>query len=120
VSARELATELWDDMDPGIRPAVRLLREHGFETISSCQGGPGHPEPEPVILLLGGAGAGAAAHKLLAGHGHPVKSVQILRWYCPGCDRLSGTHWRVTLGEPKGRHVGDHVPICGPPFGELQ
>jgi len=31
-----------EKLDPGIRPAVKLLWEHGFDTIESCQGGEGH------------------------------------------------------------------------------
>lgn len=31
------------DLDPVIRETVMRLRDAGFETTCSCQGGPGHP-----------------------------------------------------------------------------
>jgi hypothetical protein len=40
-------------IDPLIRPAVDLLREHYIETIESCQGGDGHCCLEPMVRFVG-------------------------------------------------------------------
>jgi hypothetical protein len=37
------------DLDPGIRQAVRILREAGVETFESCEGGERHAYPEPTV-----------------------------------------------------------------------
>ena len=40
-----------DDLDDGIRDIVLLLREAGYKTFTSCEGGKGHPFPEPTVGL---------------------------------------------------------------------
>jgi hypothetical protein len=35
--------------DPGIRKAVRVLREAGVDTFQSCEGGPRHCDAEPNV-----------------------------------------------------------------------
>lgn len=42
---------LYDDIDPGIRALVHLLRDHGWNTTYSCQGGEGHAEKCPTIEI---------------------------------------------------------------------
>jgi hypothetical protein len=39
------------DLDPGIRDAVLLLREAGFKTFTSCEGGRGHSFRHETIGL---------------------------------------------------------------------
>ncbi len=38
-------------LDDGIREIVQLLREAGYETFTSCEGGRGHPFREPTVGL---------------------------------------------------------------------
>ena len=42
----------WDEMDPGIRDVVRYLRDLGFDTHYSCEGGKGHMCEYPLVALL--------------------------------------------------------------------
>lgn len=90
MSDRELAnngiplrTKMWandadyDDLDKGIRFAVRLLHAHGIETGQSCEGGEGHSYPTPTIDLLAGPNdaAGFIALGYLHAYGLPVISL---------------------------------------------
>lgn len=42
----------YDALDPGIVWLVRLLHNHGFKTIGSCQGGDGHSYSLPVAMIV--------------------------------------------------------------------
>jgi hypothetical protein len=42
-----------NELDAGIRDAVILLNNYGFDTFESCQGGEGHCMPEPTIKFWG-------------------------------------------------------------------
>jgi hypothetical protein len=42
----------WDELDPGIRDVVRYLRDLGFDTHYSCEGGKGHMCQYPMVALL--------------------------------------------------------------------
>lgn len=42
---------IYDELDPKIAPVVSLLREHGFPTISSCDGGDGHAMDMPTVII---------------------------------------------------------------------
>lgn len=48
-------------LDPGIAPAVRLLRAAGVPTYESCEGGRGHSFPEPTVRFRGNLAEGFAA-----------------------------------------------------------
>ena len=41
----------YEELDEGIREFVRELNEAGFETTSSCEGGPGHAAPYPMVVI---------------------------------------------------------------------
>ena len=41
------------NLDSGIRNAVQILNDHGFETWESCQGGDGHCFEMPTIRFWG-------------------------------------------------------------------
>ena len=43
------------ELDPGIVPAVRVLREASVRTLWSCEGGPGHTSDVPYIAFEGDA-----------------------------------------------------------------
>lgn len=40
-------------VDTEIRPVVKILNQHGFETFESCQGGDGHCYNEPTVRFFG-------------------------------------------------------------------
>jgi hypothetical protein len=46
----------WAKIDPGIVDVVRFLRERGFDTFNSCQGGPGHTYERPSVSFLNNTG----------------------------------------------------------------
>jgi hypothetical protein len=81
------------DLDPGIRDAVILLRDHGVLTGSSCQGGPGHAYPHPVIYFGGGDHSGLRAVWLLEGSGFHVSEL-VRIW---DLNAGSFVKWRVDL-----------------------
>jgi hypothetical protein len=45
--------EIINKVDEVIKPAVKILLEHGFNTFESCQGGEGHAFTEPTIRFTG-------------------------------------------------------------------
>jgi hypothetical protein len=85
--------EIIAGLDPGIRPAVVMLREHGVDTRGSCQGGSGHAYTHPVITFGGDGHAGLRAVWLLEGAGWQVNEL-VRIW-----DLSAGSfpHWRIDL-----------------------
>ena len=45
--------EIINAVDEIIKPAVKIMLEHGFHTFESCQGGEGHSFTEPTIRFNG-------------------------------------------------------------------
>jgi hypothetical protein len=43
----------YEELDPGIAWTVKFLREAGVHTVSSCEGGDGHPYDEPMVRFRG-------------------------------------------------------------------
>lgn len=41
----------WSEVDEEIKPLVRALREDGFVTVASCQGGNGHTKNLPWVSI---------------------------------------------------------------------
>lgn len=39
-------------LDEGIRDFAQFLWKHGFSTVSSCQGGKGHPHTKPTVTIV--------------------------------------------------------------------
>lgn len=79
----------YQDLDPGIRFAVRVLHAHGhIETCQSCQGGEGHAYDRPTVDMIATAedAQGFEAVAALAAYGLPVADVAIL--------------WRIKNGLP--------------------
>jgi hypothetical protein len=87
----------WDKMDPGIRDAVKILRDHGVETFESCQGGEGHIGKYPWIRFLGDRHEGYRVITICAQHGFLLKSIS--RVY--GCidNEVTEVDWRVEFWE---------------------
>lgn len=90
--------EAWyQDLDAGIRLAVRVLHAAGIETCQSCQGGPGHPRDLPSVDMVanGEDAIGFRALAALADYGLKVADVAIvwnIRNFLP-YEKL----WRVTF-----------------------
>lgn len=88
----------YQDLDPGIRFAVRVLHAAGgLETCQSCQGGKGHSYDRPTIdMIATGDGAkGFRALAELADYGLHVRDVSII-WpikYGLPYEKL----WRITF-----------------------
>lgn len=80
----------YQDLDPGIRFAVRVLHARGFETCQSCQGGDGHSYDRPTVDLLArmvsSDSTGFGALHVLQEFGLPVRDVAML--------------WRIDRGLP--------------------
>jgi hypothetical protein len=71
--------EWYEELDPLIRPPVRLLHDHNIETVQCCQGGPGHSYEYPTIeLTTSGLDAnGFMALAILEEDGYGVSRVSI-------------------------------------------
>ena len=76
------------DLDPGITPIVRVLREEGVETYESCEGGDGHSYPEPAVRFHGHRDEGFRALSVALRRGLPVFALRRI--------------WIVLDGEPTG------------------
>ena len=82
-------------LDPGIKRAVLLLREHGIETIESCQGGDGHAFLEPTVRFTGGKAEGYKALSVALQFGLKVSE---LRRVWPVLDyEPTGPYWELTF-----------------------
>lgn len=109
--AEPTEAEILAGLDPGIAAPVRLLREHGVDTTTSCEGGPGHHETEPVIEFDGDEAEARKAWDLLAAHGHKVRLLQRVSWYCPECDEFSEPVWQLIFGEREHSHGPDWATL---------
>lgn len=85
-------------LDPGIKPAVELLRAQGVETFESCEGGKGHAFPEPTIRFYGTPEAGWRTLSVCLAFGLPVASLRRY-WDVLDGDEPTGPHWEVTFRE---------------------
>jgi hypothetical protein len=91
--------EWYEQLDPGIRFAVRLLHAHGIETQQSCEGGEGHSYDRPSIDMpcSDHSHTGLVALFYLHEYGLRVHDVQMLWRVYKG---LPVEHfWRVTFWE---------------------
>jgi hypothetical protein len=103
----------YQELDPGIRFAVRVLHAGGFETCQSCQGGKGHAYFEPTIDLIArdddAIGFGALA--TLRDYGLPLNGVAIVWPIANGqpYEKL----WRVTFARTMEARADDRpIFIC--------
>lgn len=87
--------DIYSDVDAGIRPAVRALREAGVETFESCEGGGHHAYPEPTVRFHGDAGAGWKALGVLIELDFPIGSLRRTWPYTYGAS--TGPYWEVTF-----------------------
>jgi hypothetical protein len=84
------------EIDPGIRQAVKFLREHGIETYESCEGSLGHSYPEPTVAFYGTQEAGWRAISVCLSHGLPVLSLRRV-WDVLDGNEPTGPHWEITF-----------------------
>jgi hypothetical protein len=95
--------EIIAGLDPGIRDAVVLLREHGISTGESCQGGPGHSSGWPWITFGGNEHAGLWAVWLLESAGISVDRLN--RTWRLDSGSYPDPYWKVVL-QPQGSTDG--------------
>lgn len=105
--------EWYEELDPGIRFAVRVLHAKGIETGQSCQGGEGHCYPEPTVDLTGGGydnPDGFAALAALRGYGLPVSGIAI-HWNVSAHSGLPFERfWRITFSRACPERA-DEIPM---------
>lgn len=100
----------YKELDPGIQRFVKILREAGILTLSSCEGRkkPGHdPERDgphhgdwPYVLLNATAADAYIAVGAALKEGLPVRSIEQTWFIYPEDPRvLHGPQWRITFWE---------------------
>ena len=82
-------------LDDGIKDAVLVLRDHGIETIESCQGGQGHVYPEPTVRFVGGKEEGYRA--LSVALKHNLKVLELRRVWPVIDHEPTGPFWDLTF-----------------------
>jgi hypothetical protein len=96
--------DLLAELDPGIREAVRHLREAGVQTFESCEGGPGHAFPVPTVRFEGDPSEGFRAFAVVfRKHGLVVRNLR-RAWQIENGD-LAGPYWELTFA-PSTAHAG--------------
>jgi len=102
-----------ESLDPGIQHAVRILRDSGIDTLSSCEGRnhPGyHPKRDgphhgdwPYVVINGTAADAFIALGAVIREGLPVRSIEQSWFICPETPAVPvGPQWRITFWQ-KGR-----------------
>jgi hypothetical protein len=98
----------WKQLDSGIRETVRILRESGVETLSSCEGrknpgyypkrdGPHHGD-WPYVVIHGTAADGFVALGVALRQGLPVRSIEQSWFVYPEAPTVPiGPQWRITF-----------------------
>ena len=101
-SGRGLYTKVpKEDFDPplddGISGYVITLREHGIETVESCQGGSGHCFPQPTVRFCGDEAAGWKALAVALTFG-PMPVAELRRaWSIDKGGVPNGPYWEMTF-----------------------
>jgi hypothetical protein len=95
-------------LDPGIREAVRILRDSGIDTLSSCEGrknpgyqpkrdGPHHGD-WPYVIINGTAADAFVALGAVLREGLPVRSIEQSWFVYPEAPAVPvGPQWRITF-----------------------
>jgi hypothetical protein len=88
--------EAWErELDPGIAPFVRVLREYGVETFESCEGGAGHSYSQPAVRFHGEYPEGFRALAVALEHGFPIRALHRC-WHVQDGEPV-GPDWELTL-----------------------
>lgn len=82
-------------IDLGIIRAVKILRDAGFSTIESCEGGEGHAYAEPTIKFDGTRATGWAVASKLMEFGLPLRRIGQMWSFTEGVP--TGPRWFVTF-----------------------
>lgn len=82
-----------NNLDPGIRREVEVLRRGGIDTFESCQGGDGHPCPEPFVRFHGEYSEGFKALSVALEHDLRVSALR--RVYEIQDGELVGPWWEL-------------------------
>lgn len=98
----------WNQLDRGIREAVRILHANGVDTLSSCEGrknpgyypkrdGPHHGD-WPYIIINGTSADALVALGAALKNGFPVRSIEQSWFVYPESPREPvGPQWRITF-----------------------
>ena len=92
-----MSDDLWmiegpDALDDGIIGVVRVLRNAGIETFSSCDG---HMRNRPIIWFTGDENEGERAEKIATEAGFQVFQVSRF-WYTRQGERC-GPYWEISF-----------------------
>jgi hypothetical protein len=82
-------------LDKGIVRQVLALREHGVETIESCEGGTGHAFPDPTVRFAGGNSEGYRALSVALQCG--LKVAELRRVWSILDGEITGPYWELTF-----------------------
>ena len=118
-------------VDLGIVRGVKILKDAGFTTIESCEGGKGHYYAEPTIQFVGSHATGWAAMAELMTYGLPIRRLGQM-WtfdHSYGQGHPTGPEWFITfyrkllsvrqIGEKGSRAIGAGTR-CGVWTGSMQ
>ena len=83
-------------LDPGIREAVRRLRDAQVETFESCEGGPGHTFAEPTVRFYGDPSEGFRAFAAVFGK-YDLRVKDLRRVWRVEDSELTGPGWELVF-----------------------
>jgi len=86
----------YETLDPGIREAVRRLRESGIETFESCEGGGGHAYPEPTVRFHGDRSEGFRALASVLGK-YDLRVASLRRVWQVSDGEPAGPYWEIAF-----------------------
>ena len=82
-------------LDPLIKPFVKILIDNGIETFESCQGGEDHCFPVPTIRFLGHREEGPRAVAVCLANYLPISNIR-RTWSIEGGEMV-GPYWELTF-----------------------
>ena len=115
MTREQMARTKGEQFDPGIREIVRILRESGVETLSSCEGrrNPGyHPKRDgphhgdwPYVIIGGTSADAFVALGAALRAGRPVRSIEQSWFIYPESPTVPiGPQWRITFWRKDGAY----------------
>ena len=92
----------YTELDKGVAPYVKILRDDGVMTFESCEGGRGHCTDLPMIRFHGVKSEGWRALSIALDHHLPV--VEICREWSIVDGEPEGAYWRMTFNKKASKH----------------